>query len=633
MLGVSCLVFPCAELTRKAWNIINSKKISIHTRIPNKRGNTKNLHKQNIQIIINHCYKHQIPLPINITQNKKQMERNAIPRRNLLTHKHWIERLKREMKLTETALIRSDKTPQLCLLHQNTIRKMTQRHLQDPQVYRKITEMENENINVAMKKYISRTKHRIPAKTQERQFKIQTKMQKPPDKWYNYPNEPKTRPIVTDTGSITSIMAKETLRKIQHIETASDTICNSSLQVCEEIDRINTRYTDEGELTVITADVENMYTNISVDKINNILGEEQYRIDEKTKTLENIQTITTNTNFEHRKEHYLQIKGLAMGSPISGALANIYMAHYENKILERHRTNILLYKRYIDDIIIITNKMETARGMINELEVETGLKINIEISKQRLIYLDMNIIINARGDNNTHKLIIYTPTFKYCAPVLRNHMGGKKEIKIIIGQILRIWRISNEHITITQTITRIMEMIRRFGGNNDMIKGIEEGILRRIRMNDGKYTHEHKLCHQCRETHTKKGTDVRKIMKYNTRIIASRTPVSCDDPDITSIITRRDSNGTERHEITPPTSIHRMTEKMTNLPNTITPIGQLNNIKRNLLMRKLGITVATNGTDRDETHPPYVHDIFINSMEVYGTRVANKAKSKIENFM
>ena len=52
------------------------------------------------------------------------------------------------------------------------------------------------------------------------------------------------------------------------------------------------------------------------------------------------------TYFVYNSEHYEQLEGAAMGSPVSPIVANIFMEHFEEIALD---SRFRLWRRYVDD--------------------------------------------------------------------------------------------------------------------------------------------------------------------------------------------------------------------------------------------------------------------------------------------
>ena len=49
---------------------------------------------------------------------------------------------------------------------------------------------------------------------------------------------------------------------------------------------------------------------------------------------------------------YLQIEGVAMGSPLGPTFANYYMGHFKKIILDDHNIKPYTYARYVHDIYL-----------------------------------------------------------------------------------------------------------------------------------------------------------------------------------------------------------------------------------------------------------------------------------------
>ena len=58
---------------------------------------------------------------------------------------------------------------------------------------------------------------------------------------------------------------------------------------------------------------------------------------------------TSQTHFLFDGSFYDQIDSVAMGSPLAPVLANLFVGHHEMKWLDTFPSEILFYRRYVDD--------------------------------------------------------------------------------------------------------------------------------------------------------------------------------------------------------------------------------------------------------------------------------------------
>ncbi|XP_067134137.1 uncharacterized protein [Centruroides vittatus] len=93
-----------------------------------------------------------------------------------------------------------------------------------------------------------------------------------------------------------------------------------------------------------------------------------------------------------------------MGSPISGDLCELVIRRLEQQIIPSFLTNILLYRRYVDDILIIWKAEPDINRFINAMNSNGyGLSVKLEQkSNTSAHFLDLDIQI--RGNKTTHKV-------------------------------------------------------------------------------------------------------------------------------------------------------------------------------------------------------------------------------------
>jgi hypothetical protein len=115
-----------------------------------------------------------------------------------------------------------------------------------------------------------------------------------------------------------------------------------------------------------------MYTNIDTDTgiatIKDFLyiNKNNLPTDFLTKVfLQILEIVIRNNIFSFADTFWLQMSGMAMGTPVACNYATVTYGHYENmEILPNFKSNLLYYKRYIDDIFKIwlpptTNQVTT----------------------------------------------------------------------------------------------------------------------------------------------------------------------------------------------------------------------------------------------------------------------------------
>ena len=90
-----------------------------------------------------------------------------------------------------------------------------------------------------------------------------------------------------------------------------------------------------------------------------------------------LRNIFNNTIFSYQNNFYAQISGLPMGNAVSGILAILFMDSLEKQVLS-NLTNLTLYRRYVDDSLILTTDSEEAENIHSKLN-QAHPTINFEI--------------------------------------------------------------------------------------------------------------------------------------------------------------------------------------------------------------------------------------------------------------
>ena len=113
-------------------------------------------------------------------------------------------------------------------------------------------------------------------------------------------------------------------------------------------------------------DFDSLFTNVPLDKTIDICIDSLYKDDENSPKIpkdvfHNLLTVATKELFfMFNNKLYKQIDGVAMGSPLGPALANIFMCSFENKWLKDcpHSLKPVFYRRYVNDIFVLFSSLD-----------------------------------------------------------------------------------------------------------------------------------------------------------------------------------------------------------------------------------------------------------------------------------
>uniref|UniRef100_A0A8D8XCL7 Reverse transcriptase domain-containing protein n=1 Tax=Cacopsylla melanoneura TaxID=428564 RepID=A0A8D8XCL7_9HEMI len=134
-----------------------------------------------------------------------------------------------------------------------------------------------------------------------------------------------------------------------------------------------------------------------------------------------------------------------MGSPLSPLLAEAYMDDFEQQLFCENPPilqNILIYKRYVDDIFILwtgdTSEVQDLLHHVNQLR--ENIKFEIEIGGETLNFLDLTIKLNLSTRKLEFSVYRKPSTTDTCIPANSNHPQIHKmaAFRALISRLLEI---------------------------------------------------------------------------------------------------------------------------------------------------------------------------------------------------
>ncbi|CAF4697219.1 unnamed protein product, partial [Rotaria sp. Silwood2] len=352
----------------------------------------------------------------NINQNKSIMEVinsqlsqsqfvNTIKMKKKKNYGRLVKRLKHKFKLANVVLQKSDKSKVFHLGKLEDYQKKSEEYMAKTQAYKCLgtndplpilTKRTNKYLlDLRLAKWITQKQYEKlcinPSEVELAHLYYLPKAHKP--------GTP-LRPIVSGLKHPTVKISKfldELLRPLFD-EMASKTTVNSGFELMKQLQKwsmINMRQ----ETLFCTIDVADLYT--MVPQIEGVLALKKMLDYLKLKQVAGLKIETIirlsrfvmqNNYFSYDGQYYHQIRGGAMGSPLTLTVANCYMFFYEQQIIKQIYNSGGLYFRYIDDIFIIINW--PVRHLFKQIDRWNHFDENIKLSEKIGVaadFLDLHI--------------------------------------------------------------------------------------------------------------------------------------------------------------------------------------------------------------------------------------------------
>lgn len=152
------------------------------------------------------------------------------------------------------------------------------------------------------------------------------------------------RPIVNTIGGPTYLVAKYLALKLRPLVGLTKSFVKYSASFVEELKGIRL---DPGDI-LVSFDVFSLYTCIPLNEAMEVIN---WLTDLDTTKL--VEICLTSTFFSFEGEFFEQTCGVAMGSPLSPIVANIFMEDFKSKALASPRLLPKLWKRFVYDMNVI----------------------------------------------------------------------------------------------------------------------------------------------------------------------------------------------------------------------------------------------------------------------------------------
>ncbi|XP_071497146.1 uncharacterized protein [Diadema antillarum] len=238
---------------------------------------------------------------------------------------------------------------------------------------------------------------------------------------------------------------------------------------------INTHHTPFSSRTLlVTADVTSLYTNIphqeGMQACKEALNTRTNTHPPTDQLLRLLHLVLTLNNFSFNGEHYLQIQGTAMGTPVAPTYANIFMGKVEHAILSLTNPPLLKtsWRRYIDDIFFLWNGSPRSLASLQEKmnNIHPTIKFTFDSSPEQTHFLDVTI---KHADSQLHTELYTKPTdtHTYLLPTSCHPAHSFKGI--VYSQALRVTRICSNTESLEHHLQQLAQHFIQRGYNKQMV--------------------------------------------------------------------------------------------------------------------------------------------------------------------
>jgi hypothetical protein len=205
------------------------------------------------------------------------------------------------------------------------------------------------------------------------------------------------RPVINNIQTPAYKTAKFFSKCLNDRSSLSNTyVTHNCTQLANELIQLNITETTK----MVTLDIKDLYVNIPITETIQImktqLNKNKINKDTIAQAALMLDTILRQNYLKFNNKLFQPQKGVAMGSPISGLVAEIFLQHHEDKLLKSilDTKKIIFYNRYVDNVIIIyderlTNSNEILNH-INNIHPELHFKATNE-ENNNISFLDLLI--------------------------------------------------------------------------------------------------------------------------------------------------------------------------------------------------------------------------------------------------
>ena len=262
------------------------------------------------------------------------------------------------------------------------------------------------------------------------------------------------RPVLSMPGSAYHTVGKKIAEWLSYVPECK--INTSTKKICDSLKETKLKQDEQ----LVSFDVKSLYTNVpvkeAIEYCADLLFKKFDKLPVDRKTFVTLAEIACcNVIMATHNGFYIQVEGLAMGSPPAPHLANGWMSQFDPII----KGDSSVYERYMDDIITEkeSEEVETKLIEINGLHPSLGFTMEREVER-RISFLEMTVTNNNGNLSSTW----YTkPTDT--GLIMNFHALAPKRYKrsVVSGFVHRIYRACSDWNAFHESLERAKKILQK----------------------------------------------------------------------------------------------------------------------------------------------------------------------------
>ena len=277
----------------------------------------------------------------------------------------------------------------------------------------------------------------------------------------NGSNCPPFRPILSAIGTVSYNLAKFLVPILEPL-TKNQYVCKDSFSFAADVREQNP------DLYMASFDVDSLFTNIPLDETIEICVKKLFGRKHKFKGFNRsefrslLQFAVKDNLILFNGKYYIQIDGVAMGSPLGPTLANVFLCHWEGIWLEKcpKQFRPLYYRRYVDDTFLLfasESHVKKFLRYLNSRHDNMNFTFETEVDN-KLPFLD--VLVTRVGSGFTTSLY-RKPTFSGLYTNFNSFISEKYKTGLIYCLLFRIFTLTVDWTKFHEEVKFLSDTFRK----------------------------------------------------------------------------------------------------------------------------------------------------------------------------